>query len=293
MRITVVSGKGGVGKSMIASSLAILFSKKKDVIAIDCDVDAANLALWLGIDTAKSDASFEKKISTASKPYIDKDKCTSCGLCVKSCNFQALTKDDSGKAELISYKCEGCGLCEEICPVKAIKLQKVNNCTLSHYKSEFGFPVIQGQIKPGEAESGEVVTKIREYADLLSKDDTYFIQDAAAGIGCPVIASVVGSDYVVAVAEPSKSSFSDVKRALEVVNQFKIPFGIVINKYDLNEKIYSEIKSFAGENYLGSISYDNCIIKSIVELKAVLGNCSNISKQIKEIYENICKRLSK
>lgn len=291
MRLTIVSGKGGVGKSMLASSLAILFSKTYEVIAVDCDVDAPNLALWLGIDTtSQTKAIHTDKISTVQKPIIDHDKCIQCGQCVQSCNFQALRQNSSKKVELILYKCEGCGLCEIVCPVNAIKLENVDNCTLSHYKTSKGFPVIQGQIEPGEAESGQAVTEIRKYADNLSQEETLFIQDAAAGIGCPVIASVVGSNYVVAVAEPSKSSFSDLKRVLEVVKKFKIPYGIVINKYDLSEELSNQIKTFAGEKFLGSIKYDKKIIKSIVDLKLVTDTCPETTKEISRIYQNVLRQ---
>jgi len=290
MRLTIVSGKGGVGKSMVASSLAVFFAKTHNVIAIDCDVDAPNLALWLGIDTSSQTGIIHtNKISTVQKPVIDHDKCTQCGICVQSCNFQALKQNSLNEVELIPYKCEGCGLCEIVCPVNAITLENVDNCTLSHYETSKNFPVIQGQIEPGEAESGQSVTEIRKYADNLSQDKTLFIQDAAAGIGCPVIASVVGSNYVVAVAEPSKSSFSDLKRVLEVVKKFKIPYGIVINKYDLNEAISNQIKTFAGEKFLGSIKYDKKIIKSVVDLKLVTDTCPKTTVEISDIYRNILK----
>lgn len=290
MRLTVISGKGGVGKSMITSSLAILFSKTQRVIAIDCDVDAPNLALWLGINTTlQAKAVYTNKISTVQKPTIDHNKCTQCGKCVQNCNFQALKQNLSKKVELIPYKCEGCGLCEIICPVNAIKLENVDNCTLSHYKTTKGFPVIQGQIEPGEAESGQAVTEIRKYADNLSQEETIFIQDAAAGIGCPVIASIVGSDYIIAVAEPSKSSFSDLTRVLEVVKKFKIPFGIVVNKCDLNQDESANIKDFAGSNFLGSIKYSSKIIKSVVNLKSVIDTCPETRKEILIIFRSILK----
>ncbi|MDD3647288.1 MAG: ATP-binding protein [Candidatus Dojkabacteria bacterium] len=291
MRITVLSGKGGVGKSMIASSLAILFSKNKKVIAVDCDVDAPNLALWLGIDTSiLRNAAIQRKISTIEKPVIDRERCRVCGKCAEKCNFDAL-KMNNGKVDLIKYKCEGCGLCKIICPFGAIQMRAVDNCTLSHYETKYGFPVIQGQIEPGEAESGEAVTEIRKYAKALGDRETMYIQDAAAGIGCPVIASIVGSDYVVAVAEPSKSSFSDLKRVLKVVDKFRIPFGVAVNKYDLNERISKTIKDFANDRYLGGVSYDRKIVESLVALKPALETSKAVSEEFKGLYENVVKRV--
>jgi MinD superfamily P-loop ATPase len=291
MRLTIASGKGGVGKSMLASALSMLLAKSHNVVAIDCDVDAPNLALWLGIDTAKDEKlEKSKQISTVQKPVIDYSKCKECGECVRQCNFNALKQGEDKKVELIAYKCEGCGLCKIVCPHGAIKLETIYNCTLSHFTTDSSFPVIQGQIQPGEAESGEAVTEIRKYADSIAKDNTVFIQDAAAGIGCPVIASIVGSDYVIAVAEPSKSSFSDMQRTLDVVDKFNIPFGIVINKFDLSRETSNEIKEFAKDNYLGGIRYSDEIIKCIVNLKPVLTAGKDVKKDIVSIYKNLLSK---
>ena len=292
MRLTVASGKGGVGKSMIASALAVLFSEDNHVVAIDCDVDAPNLAIWLGIDNSNPKLAYvSKKISTVKKPIIDTEKCGGCGTCVQNCQFGALKLDKRNKATLIAYRCEGCGLCKILCPQKAITMKAVKNCLLQMFKTDFGFTVVQGQIKPGEAESGEAVTEIREYAKDIAKKDPIFIQDAAAGIGCPVIASIVGSDYTVAVAEPSMSSFSDLKRVLKVVEQFKVPWGIVINKADLNPDVSEQIKDFAGKKLLGTVGYDQKITKNIVNFKPIMGSGLEAEKEIQRIYKELLQQL--
>jgi len=291
VRITIASGKGGVGKSMVASSLAILFSRTNPVVAIDCDVDAPNLALWLGIDNMDSSSATEvRKMSTTEKPQIDTSKCVNCNLCVTKCNFGAL-KEGEKTPELISYRCEGCGLCKIVCPHGAIKMVPVDNFTLSIFDTKYDFKVVQGQITPGEAESGEAVTEIRGLTKKFVTDDTVIIQDAAAGIGCPVIASIVNSDYVVIVCEPTKSSLSDAKRTIEVVNQFNIPHGVVINKHDLNSEISSQIRSFAGDRYLGKISYDKGIIKSIVDLEPIMETTLKAAGELESIYEKLVKKI--
>lgn len=292
MRTTILSGKGGVGKSMLTASLAILFSRNKNVVAIDCDVDAPNLGLWLGIDTSKNkDVEEKKKISTVAKPFVDKDKCTNCGKCVQACNFNALENKDKDYANLVSYRCEGCGLCQYVCFENAIEMKPVKNCTIKRFITEWGFPSIQGQISPGEAESGEAVTEIREYANSFGKKDTIYLQDGAAGIGCPVIASVVGSDYAVLVTESSKSSFSDMKRALEVVESLKVPYGIVINKHDLNKSLTNRIENFANKRLLGKISYNKRIIQNIADLRPVINNNKTATNEIQNIFTKLKKKM--
>lgn len=291
MNITILSGKGGVGKSMISSSLIHFFSESNHVVGIDCDVDAPNLALWLGIDNENPKVAKEtRRISTIEKPVIDKSKCVGCGLCKSKCQFKALEIVNK-KASLIRHRCEGCGLCEVICPHNAIHLEPVENVTLSVFNTKSNVPIIQGQISPGEAESGEAVTEIRNIAKKYGKENTVFIQDAAAGIGCPVIASVVGSDYTVVVVEPTMSSESDMKRAIELLNQFSIPCGIVINKYDLNLENFKRIKNFARERYLGRILYDKDIVKELVKMNPIAESKLEVVDQLKQVYTNLRKRL--
>jgi MinD superfamily P-loop ATPase len=291
MNITVMSGKGGVGKSMISSSLLHFFSRDNHVVGIDCDVDAPNLAIWLGIDNENpKNALKTERISTTEKPVIDKSKCIGCGLCVNKCQFKALELINK-KASLIQHRCEGCGLCEVICPHNAIKLEPVENVTLSVFETKSGIPVIQGQISPGEAESGEAVTEIREIAKQYQKENTVFIQDAAAGIGCPVIASIVGSDYAVIVAEPTMSSESDMKRAIELLNQFSIPYGIVVNKYDINLVVYNRIKEFAKDKFLGKIPYNKDIVKELVKMNPVIESNLEIVKELEQVYISLKKKI--
>lgn len=291
MRITVASGKGGVGKSMIASLLACFYSKNTEIVAIDCDVDAPNLALWLGLDNEDVfKAEMTKKISTSEKPVIDKEKCIGCGICVNKCGFSALQLKE-GKAELISHRCEGCGLCEIVCPQNAIKLEPVDNVTLSVYRTRYGFPIVQGQIQPGEAESGEAVTELREIAKSFAEEGTLYLQDAAAGIGCPVIASVVGSDFMIIIAEPTKSSLSDMRRMIELVDQFSIPYGVVINKHDLNPEMGKAIMDEVGEKLLGIVSYDRNIVQELINVNPVFESGLPAVEEVRAIYEEVNKRV--
>jgi len=118
-KLVIASGKGGVGKSMLASALAMLFAKEKKIVIVDCDVDAPNLAIWLG---GVKDWNTTKSVITSAKPVIDLDKCNGCGLCVENCQFEAL-KIINNKAKLNPFICEGCGVCQIVCPEKAIELE--------------------------------------------------------------------------------------------------------------------------------------------------------------------------
>ena len=206
MKIVVASGKGGVGKSMLASSLALLFSKTQKIVACDCDVDAPNLGLWLGIPNFDK----KEKISTSEKARIISQEGLNDKI-LKICNFRAIKK--KGKKYIINpFLCEGCGACEIIYP-NNIKLRFNKNGELRLKKTKYGFPLFSAQLYPGEAGSGKIVEELRKRAEKYKYD--VMILDAAAGIGCPVIASVRGCNYAVLITEPTPSGFSDLKRILK------------------------------------------------------------------------------
>ena len=288
-QITILSGKGGVGKSSITASLAIALSRTKNIICADCDVDASNLALVFGMDT--DDFKIWKSISTNQKARVDLSKCTSCRKCASECYFDAIDWDDAKKIPVFrKFGCEGCGVCEMVCPAGAIELYDVSNAGIGYGKTKYGFMVVSGQLRMGESGSGKVVSRVKELSHEVSGHAEIMLVDAAAGIGCPVIASVAGSDYVIGVCEPTPSGFSDLKRALSVVNHFNIPYGIVINKFDLNPEYTRKIEAFAknkGIRILSKIRYDKCFMDALVNLVPVI----EFKPAYKEIFDGIVRAL--
>jgi len=285
MKIAVASGKGGVGKSMLCSSLTLLFAQKQKVTVVDCDVDAPNLHLWLGgID--KWDK--VEKISVSEKPIINQKKCTKCGKCVDICAFGAL-KTNHLSLILNSFFCEGCGACEAICPVGAITMKPIFNAEIKtklfNYSGNRIIPIISAQLYPGETGSGKIVDHIKQKAEEFEYQT--IILDSPAGIGCPVIAALNGIDFVVLITEPTPSGFTDLKRVLQVVDHFKIPFGVIINKWDINKKESDRIVKWSGNKLLGKISYDKKIFKAISNLTPILKTNLKAKKEIEEIFKKL------
>lgn len=283
MKLVIASGKGGVGKSMVAASLAILFSKNsKKIVACDCDVDAPNLDIWLGGINSWDKA---KKVSTLEKPIIDLGKCNACGLCVSSCQFQAL-KIENKKIKLNHFLCEGCGVCKIVCPQKAIRMRQVNNAQIKiKNKTKYGFPVISAQLFPGESGSGKIVAELKKEAEKFSHE--IMIVDSAPGTGCPVNAALLDANFVILITEPTPSGFSDLEKILAVVEHFKIPYRLVINKWDINLKFSQRIeKDFRGK-VLGKISYDQKIFKAIANLKPIMETNLKAKTEIKQIFNRL------
>ena len=137
----------------------------------------------------------------------------------------------------------------------------------------------------GETGSGKIVEELKRKVEEFEHEIA--ILDSSAGIGCPVIASIRGSDYAVLIAEPTPSGFSDLKRVLEIVNYFHIPYGIVVNKWDINPEISNKIEKWSKEKFLGKISYDKKVIESIVNLKPIIYSESKVVEEIEKIFEKI------
>jgi len=282
--IIVLSGKGGVGKSSVAASLAVVLSKKNRIVCADCDVDASNLSLVLGAEQKEW-----KSISTNQKVTFDLEKCSSCRKCIDSCFFNAIEWVDN-KPRLKEFSCEGCGVCKIVCPSNAVKEIDIENAELGYSKTRYGFDVVSAQLGVGESGSGKIVSEVKKKAAGMTKDADIMLIDSAAGIGCPVIASVTGSDYAIVVAEPTPSGFSDMKRVLEVVDHFKIPYGILINKSDINTEYAKKIESFAkkrGVDILARIPYDRAFVDALVNLTPVILH----KESLRPVFEEIAGKL--
>ena len=295
--VGVVSGKGGVGKTSITASLASLANNdcNTEVIVMDCDVDAPNLAIIL---PPEDESTIEKRDTfTTRKAEFIENQCINCKQCIDDhfCEFNALRWDGQNSIPIIDYlKCEGCGACNVLCPEHAFEVHPVKSGEIISYKSNMGFPLIYGKTQLGSTTSGKLVSDVKEYSNNLKdfNKSNLILIDGPPGIGCPVIATISNLDYVITISEPTPSGLHDLMRVIEVINQFNIPFGLIINKSDLKSPFQDDFNNYikdTGYKILGKIPFDLAIPKAMSFTKPVVNFApeSKASKSIKKIYKNL------
>jgi MinD superfamily P-loop ATPase len=282
-QVTIISGKGGTGKTTITAAFAAL--AKKHVLA-DADVDAADLHLVLNPSVEKAEPFFGGRV-----PCIDKAKCNQCGLCMKKCRFDAISD-----YEIDVIACEGCGVCFRVCPETAITMQE--SCCGQWFvsKTRFG-PMVHARLGVGAENSGKLVSVVRQQARSIAEREgrNWIIIDGPPGIGCPVISAITGVDLVLAVTEPTLSGIHDLERVLAVARHFQVPAMVCINKADINPENTGRIKSYCGERGIsiaGEIPYDPVVTKAMVAGKTVVEfEDGTMSSKMKAIWNNVADRL--
>jgi len=263
--ITIVSGKGGTGKTTVTSALATL---GEQLVLCDSDVDAADLHLILQPNVLESHV-FEG----AWVASLDPDVCTDCGLCSEYCRFDAISVNGAGRLRIDPFKCEGCRLCERICPAEAIHSEKSTNNSWYVSETRAGI-MIHARMGPGEENSGKLVSQVRTRAREIAKDQgaKILLTDGPPGTGCAAISSITGTDAVLLVIESSMSSLHDAERMVELVRKFQIPVYAVMNKYDIHPGVSSEIEAFLERSsipLLGRIPFDETVVSAMVAGKSL------------------------
>jgi MinD superfamily P-loop ATPase len=284
-QITVISGKGGTGKTTLTASFAAL---AHNIVIADCDVDAPDLHLLLHPKIIETQEFRGSKLA-----FIDETKCVKCGLCREGCKFDAINE----AFQVDPFLCEGCGVCVVLCPEEAIRSEERISGYVYISKTRYG-PMAHARLNAGEANSGKLVTLVRHNARQIAEKENHelILIDGPPGLGCPVIASISGVDVGLVVTEPSMSGIHDLKRALRLLRHFNIASFVCVNMYDINRKNTERIISFCGKNeaeIAGKIPFAPMVTEAMVAGKTVV-ECapeSAVSHAIEAIWKGILSAL--
>jgi len=285
--VVIISGKGGTGKTSISASFAQLGGK--DIVVADCDVDAADMHLLLNPDFAKSEDFF-----SGFKAVINQNECDLCGNCFEVCRFDAISVEN-GEYSVNSLNCEGCGYCARVCPNEAIKMEEQNVGKWYISNTKTGNKMVHARLGIGAENSGKLVAKVKNEAKQLAEQNKkeMIVVDGSPGIGCPVVSSLSGANFVVLVTEPTVSGLHDLKRVYELVKKFNINAGCIINKSDLNPEKSNEILDYLKSEdivHISNLPYNDIFTEAMTVGKSIVEYNSNAIKPIlEESWEKIKK----
>jgi len=281
IRLAVVSGKGGTGKTVITGAIASISTCSK--VMVDCDVDAANLELLLNPHVIE-----RQEFTGMEAACIDPVKCLACGTCSDACRFDAIGKNGETYVVLADH-CEGCGVCKFICPSDAISMQQRVCGEIYYSETRYG-NLVHARLLPGAANSGLLVGTIKKIALERNKDCDLMLVDGPPGIGCPLISTVTGMDVVLVVTEPSVSGLHDLARLIRVCRPLRADIAVVINKYDLNIALSDSMYEFcraADIPVRGEIPYDESVMDAVRRGRPVTDYESPAAKAIHSLWDNI------
>lgn len=276
-QLLILSGKGGTGKTTIASAFIKLSEAKAYA---DCDVDAPNLHLV----TKQSSEAQRSDYYGLPKAKINPELCVQCDLCRQNCRFEAIVGGPDYKVD--AYACEGCGVCEAVCPVGAVSLKSAIAGELMLYGDDTVFST--AKLKMGSGTSGMLVTEVKKQMKSAAIKAELAIIDGSPGIGCPVIASLSGVDMVLIVAEPSISGISDMERIIKTAEKFQTSIVICVNKFDTNVVNTEKIESFCQKlelSYAGRIPYDSDAIKAINKGQSIVDIDCAAGQAAKSVFD--------
>ena len=282
--ITIISGKGGTGKTSIVAAFASL---AKNAVFADCDVDAADLHLILSPDIKKTTDFIGGK-----QAFIVSEKCVGCARCKTLCRFDAINYTVQKGFYVDPISCEGCKVCVEFCPAHAIEFRDSINGQWFISDTRFG-TLVHAKLGIAQENSGKLVSLIRKEAKRIAQEQNreLMIADGSPGIGCSVIASITGADLIVIVTEPTISAQHDLARIIELIEHFKIPAIVCINKFDINLKIAKEIETNAdrnGINVAAKIPYDPVVTKAQIAGQSIIEySNNNITDSVKALWQNV------
>ena len=273
MIISVASGKGGTGKTTVATNMAVSLGSK--VQLLDCDVEEPNSHLFINPEFTATEKVFTPV------PEIDMAKCSLCGKCAEICQFKAIVVV-ADTVLAFEELCHGCGGCMAVCPEKAIS-EKGRELGVIQKGRHNGLEFYHGQLRVGEAMAPPLIKKVLEFSD----PEKPTIVDAPPGTSCPVIESMKPADFIVLVTEPTPFGLHDLKLAVGAVRILDIPCGLVINRADMGDgavKAYAEAENLP---ILMEIPFDRRIAEAYSRGEMIVDVLPEWKKRFLNLHDDI------
>jgi MinD superfamily P-loop ATPase len=280
MIVTIASGKGGTGKTTIATSLALSLAAELSTppLVLDCDVEAPNAHLYLHPNLD------EKRDVSILIPRVDEAKCTYCGKCADICQYHAIAV--LGKKTLVFPQlCHGCGSCTALCPEKAITEIPDRLGVMERGIADGDIVFARGVLDIGEPMAVPVIRQLKKW--VVPQHEQVVIRDAPPGTSCPVVETVRGSDYLLLVTEPTPFGLHDLKLAAQMTAELNVPAGVIINRAS---NAFPALETFCGEHDLPvwmRIPFERSIAEGIAQGKTLVDIDPGYMEQFIAVFKQI------
>lgn len=285
-QIAVMSGKGGAGKTSLTAAVAQLFPA---VVTVDADVNASNLPILL----PPLERLEEKSFFAMDVAKIDAESCSGCGKCLEICAFSAIDVSATGEYS-VNSGCEGCAACHWVCPAESIRMQP-ESCGVEYLSlTENGY-LVHADLIPGADNSGKLIASIRESARRLAREKNYgvILIDGPPGTSCQAISSLTGVDLVLVVLEESLSGLSDYLRLAELMEHFRLPHLVVLNKAGVDASVAARIEAAVAEHdgeIAARIPFDSAIPRALAQRETLI-SLPKYRPRIEHLCEQLLNRL--
>lgn len=275
MIISIASGKGGTGKTLVATSLALALKDIMPVTLLDCDVEEPNDHIYVKARLTRTSQ------VTVPVPFVDESMCTSCGVCHDVCAFNAIAV--LGSAVLVFKElCHGCGACTRFCPVGAIT-EVPHEIGIVEEGEANGLSFVDGVLTIGQPMAPPIIRNVKQHA----AQDGLTVIDASPGTSCPVVEAVSGSDFCLLVTEPTPFGLHDLKLAVETMRELGIPHGAIINRAGIGDARTEEYCHHEGVPVLMTIPFDRRIAQSYSQGTPLVEALPEYRQRFLELFERI------
>lgn len=277
--IAVASGKGGTGKTLLATNLAAKISRDMPVVLADLDVEEPNTSVFMA-DPPKTTTDQYKLI-----PEWDQGKCVLCDVCTTVCRFHAIVK--LGEMIVVFKElCHSCYACSELCPEQALPMKEHKIGTISTWQKE-NFTLVESRLEVGEEQAVPMIHLAQQHLSDQYQKTPLHIYDCPPGTSCPMVASVKEVDEVILVTEPTPFGLNDLKLAVETMRLMEKPFGVVINRYGIGDTAVEEYCEKEKIPILARVRFDREIASLYSRGELVFDKIDHFADALSEIQTRL------
>jgi len=279
MKIAIASGKGGTGKTTLATNLAVLIAETERVVLADLDVEEPNSGLFIKAKLLSEDVKY-KMI-----PQWNEEACTLCGLCQEVCNFHAVIQL-ADQIMVFPELCHSCYACSELCPVAALPMKAYRMGTMRHYQSG-NLNFIESRLDIGQEQAVPLIAQTNDFISDNFNDGHLVLLDSPPGTSCPVIEATSEADYVILVTEPTPFGLHDLKLAVDTIRQMNKDFAVVINRDGAGDEQVLAYCKIENIKVLARIPDDRNVAELYSQGQLVYPEIAEFREELEKVYSHI------